>query len=554
MSKALFFNALEDATSPTGYDKNYTADDISDFLSMVCDTGVVKTNTVSNEPQGLKVVAASGMVIHINAGKAAIKGKSFINDALASFTVAVNGTSANRYDYVVIKYDNNVSVRDITLELRTGTSTIPTVADLTRTEKVYELMLAYITVAPSAGSIAQTNITDTRGDTEFCPWFTAVKGYDDYYDAIIQPHEHNRTLASASVTVVTDLPSSLYNDRYSLIEVYTNGIREPESAYTASVSGGYIVITFTTQKAAGAKITVKLDNFIDGEGLTTALAQYAQLVQDVADLNTGSEFNYICNGVNDNVLISNLVKTFYSVNDYKSLKLNIIGTIGMTAAATGTGTTANPFGWFDFTKQVTTNRVATVDFSNASAINPTIANGTSNNIFRAEEIKIIGANVVASNQETNTSIRGFSSSSGRIYAENCRFWLTGYTGCVVAYTGTFVNCRASITNTTGNSYCFQTATTGLTRLYNGEYYAYTGDSGNVSAVIGQSGTDAVTIMYGVNAPTSARSGYYQTNSIYQVSGGGMINCTDLISALPASVISGLNNTRGTIEKSKPNLL
>lgn len=554
MGKGLFFNALPDATKPNGYDRNYNADDISNWLSIVWENGVCKTNTIGNEPQGLKVVASSGMTINVNAGFAAIKGKAFINQAIESFTVAANGTTSTRYDYIVIKYDNNISVRDIKLELRTGNASRPTVANLTRTASIYELMLAYIAVAPSATSIAQSNITDTRGEIDVCPWFTAIKGYEDYYDAVMQQHESTVTLTSATTTVTTNILSRLYNSRYSLIDVYTNGLREPETAYTVSASGSYIVVTFKVAKASGTLVTVILNNFIDGEGMQTALTQYTQLVQDVADLKASGEFDYICNGVNDNVLISNIVKTFYSTNDYKSLKLNVIGNIGMTAAATGTGTTANPYGWFDFTKQVTTNRVATVDFSNASAITPTIASGTVNNIFRAEEVKIIGANIVASNQDTNTSIRGFSSNSGRIYAENCRFWLTGYSGCVVAYTGTFVNCRASVTNASGNSYCFQTATTGLTRLYNGEYYAYTGVNGSVSAIVGQSGTDAVTVLYGVSAPTAARSGYYQTNAIYQVSGGGMISCTDLISALTLSVISGISNVRGTIAKSKPNLL
>lgn len=554
MSKALFFNALPDEESATGYDRNYSADDLSDFLSIVCDTGVVKTNTVNAEAQGLKVVAAGGMAIDVSAGKAVIKGKGFINSLLERLTIAANGAAVNRYDYVVIKFDNNISVRNITLELRTGTSYIPTVASLTRNEKVYELMLAYITVAPSATSITQTNITDTRGNTELCPWFTAVKGYDGYYDAIIQPHESTVTLGSITNTVITDLPSKLYNEHYSLIEVYTNGIKEPESAFTASVSGGYVVITFTAQKAAQTKVTVILNNFIDGEGMATALAQYTQLVQDVANLKTGNEFNYVCNGTNDNILISNLIKAFYSLNDYKNLKLNIIGNIGMSQVASGTGTSANPYVWFDFTKQVTTNRVATVDFSNAGAITPTIANGKVYNIFKAEEIKIIGANVIASNTETNTTVKVFSSTSGRIYAENCRFWLTCYIDSLIAHTGTFVNCRGSVTNVTSNSYCFLTASSGMVRIYNGEYYAYTGNANTRSAVVGQSGADAVTIMYGVNAPTSERSGFYQTNAIYQVTGGGMISCTDLISALPLNVISGANNTRGTIAKSKAGLM
>lgn len=554
MSKALFFNAIRNASSSTGYDRNYNADDLSDWLSMVCENGVVKTNTVNNEPRGLKVVAANGMTVGVNAGKAAIKGKAFINETLEQFTITANGTAANRYDYIVVKFDNTVSVRDIKLELRTGTSSIPSVQNLTRSDKIYELMLAYIAVAPSVTSITQANITDTRGNAELCPWFTAVKGYEEYYDAIVETHESTVTLTSITNTVVTDLPSSLYNAKYSLIEVYTNGIKEPKTAFTASVSGGYVVITFTAQKAVGTKITAILNNFIDGEGMATALAQYTQLVKDVADLKGSGEFNYICNGVNDNILISNLVRSFYSVNDYKSLKLNIIGNIGMSAAYSGTGTSANPYAWFDFTKQVDTNRVATVDFTNADAINPVIAAGTVNYIFRAEEIKVIGANVIASNINTNTTVKVFSSSSGRIYAESCRFWLTCYTASVIAHTGTFVNCRASVTNATSNSYCFLTSSAALLRLYGGEYYAYTGDTSALSAVVGQSGADAVSILYGVNAPTSTRSNYYQTNSIYQATGGGIINCTDLISALPLTVRDGISNIRGTIAKSKAGLM
>lgn len=554
MSKALFFNALPDTTSQTGYDRNYNADDLSDFLSMVCDTGVVKTNTEGDNPQGLKVVATSGMVVNVKTGKASIKGKAFINDTLEAFTVAANGTGANRYDYIVLKYDNNVSVRNIKLELRTGTSSIPTAAVLANTEKVKELMLAYIRVAPSATSITQGVITDTRGNASLCPWFTAVKGYDDYYDAIVQTHESTKTLTSISNTVITDLPSSLYNGKYSLIDVYTNGIKEPKTAFSASVSGGYIVITFTAQKAVGTKITVILNNFIDGEGMATALTQYTQLVQDVADLNNGNEFNYVCNGVNDNVLISNIVRSFFSVNDYKRLKLNIIGNVGMSAPAVGTGETTNPYSWFNFTKQVETSRLLTLDFTNASGINPTLTDGTSNYIFRGEDINIIGASVIVSNTTANTNVKVFGTTSGRIYAEHCRFWVTAYNNSLIASTGTFVNCRGSVANAASNSYCFNTASGGILRLYGGEWYAYTGDSGLISGIIGQSGADAVSILYGVNAPQVARSGYTQKYSIYQTASGGMVNCTDLISVLPLEVKTGISNIRGTISKNKPNLM
>lgn len=549
MSKALFFNALPDATSSTGYDRNYNADDLSDFMSIVCDTGVVKTNTVDAEAQGLKVVAASGMAVNVNAGKAVIKGKAFINDALANFTVAANGTAANRYDLVVVKFDNNISARNITIEVRTGTSYIPTVASLTRNDKIYELMLAYITVAPSATSITQTNIQDTRGDTELCPWFTAVKGYDEYYDAIIQRHEDTKTMPSISNTVITNLPSKLYNERYSLIEVYTNGIKEPEGAFTASVSGGYVVITFTAQKAAETKITVILNNFIDGEGMTTALAQYTQLVQDVADLKANGDFNYVCNGVNDNILISNLYNSIIASKDSVGgkYKINIIGNIGFTSPAQGTGIAANPYKWFGFNYS---NATVILDFANCAALNIPIANGTSNVIFGGENVTVKNAYVIADNIAADTAIVVFSGVSGFNNAENCSFRIYAYKDSCIAYHGTFTNCDGVVANSINNSYCFTPNTNGLIRLEGGEYRAYTKDNNVACAILGQGATDAVSILRGVNASAETRIGYYQKNAILQLSGGGVVNCTDLITTLPVSVISGISNVVGTINKNK----
>lgn len=537
MSKALFFNALPDENNETGYDRNYNADDLSDFLSIVCDTGVVKTNTVDAEPQGLKVVEASGRVINVNAGKAVIKGKAFINDAIESFTVTANGTAANRYDMVVVRFDNNISARNITIQLRTGTSNIPTVSSLTRTDKIYELMLAYITVAPSVNNLVQTNITDTRGNAELCPWFTAVKGYDEYYDAIIQKHESTVTLSSITNTVITDLPSKLYNERYSLIEVYTNGIKEPEGAFAASVSAGYLVITFTAQKAVGTKITVILNNFIDGEGIPTVLAQYTELVKTVATLQTAGGGNYICNGVNDNVVICELVKS--RLNDSEAqgaVRLNIIGNIGFAAPVSGTGTTINPYAWFNF--DVSTSRKVILDFTQAKILTPAVTNGTTNIIFKtAINLTVIGASVVVINNTTDTTVKAFDGE--KVTAENCSFVIDTYKDSHIATRGTFNNCRGEITNTINNSFCFNNK--GVLRINGGTYYAYCG-SGYISAIMGQTIDYTVCLMYGVEAPTAAKSGYAQNYSVYAT--GGQIDCTALMSRL--AVTKKYGEIRNTI--------
>lgn len=546
MSKALFFNALPDTTSATGYDRNYNADDLSDFLSIVCDTGVVKTNNdASGNPQGLKVVAQNGRTVSVLAGKAVIRGKAFINDAAVSLEIEANGSASTRYDSIVVRFDNNISARTISLAVVKGTSTPPTSA--VDTERVKELVLAIVSVEPSASTVS---VTDKRGDATLCPWFTAVKGYDEYYDAIVERHES--TVTYVSNPVVTTLPSSLYNAKYSLIEVYTNGIKEPRTAFTASVSAGYVNIAFTSAKAVGAKITVILSTFIDGEGMATALAQYTQLLADVADLKAAGEYNYICNGVNDNILISNLVKAYLNGGtDYGSMKLNVIGNIGMSAPARGTGASTNPYGWFDFA--VSSARFVTIDFSRCGQISPPIASGSQTYIFYTANATIIGATVTATNTATDTVIRINDAGSGAVKFENCRFYITSYKNGLIGLHGTYTNCRGSVANAIENSYCFMPSSYGVVKIIGGEYYAYTGDANKQSAIIGQSGADAVSILYGVSAPTLARGGFYQTNSLLQWAGGGIVCSTDLISELPMIVVAGISNIRGTVAKSKTNV-
>lgn len=550
--KSLFFNAFEDETSETGYDRNYNADDISDWQAAFFDTGVIKTDVEESEPQGLKVVAAGGLNVNVKVGRAAIKGKGYINTTLKSLS-AETGESNARYDMIVLRYNNVQNTastsRKISIEYKKGTSEVPTVASLQRDNNVYELLLAYLYIGANSSTIGL--IYDKRGDKDLCPWFTPVKGYEDYYDAIIQHYESVVNMETSGTTVITKLSSKLYNEKYSLIEVYTNGIKEPQNAYTIGLSGDYIVITFTAQKAAGAKITVNLDNFIDGEGMSTALTQYTQLLADVANLKASGEYDYICNGVNDNVLIGNIVRTYLEGGtDYGTMKLNVIGNIGMTAAAYGDGSSASPYAWFNF--NIGSNRNAIVDFTRCGQIAPTITDGTYNNIFHSNnDIHIIGANVVASNTAASTIIRIIGTTSGVVKFENCRFYITAYQDSVIAYRGTFINCRGSVANIINNSYCFLPASNSVVKLFGGEYYAYTGDSAKKSAIVGQSGAEAVSILYGVSAPTSAMSGFYQTNSILQFAGGGIVNCTDLISELPIVVVSG--SSRGTIAKSKTNV-
>ncbi len=549
MQKGLFFNAFPDASSVTGYDRNYNGDDLSNWFSIVCDTGVLKG--------GLAVTAGTGLSVSVAAGKATIRGKGYINDATVSLSFATAPTGTNpRYDMIVLRLDNTQtqSGRRTYLAVKTGTSSIPTAASLEDTASVKELLLAYVAVQPNATSISQSNITDCRGTT-LCPWFTAVKGYDDYYDAIVQQFNYNVTLSSAGTVVITNLPSSLYNNKYSLVEVYCNGLKEENTDYTVGTSGGYITITFTAQKTAGAQISVVLNNFIDGEGLATAIGSYNEWVQDVEDLKTAvGEYTYVCNGLNDNVNISNIVNTYIAGGtDYGSMKLKIVGNFGCkngtqyVVPVGGSGTSADPYKIFKFNSG---NRRVTLDFSCCSEVSVPIS-GVYCTIFDGQ-IYIENLNLVTSGTTAGTVICVFKNNGGEdVRCTNCRFWVNGYQNSRIAYGGVFENCRGSISNVTGNTYCFEPSAD-ILRVTGGEYIAYTGQSTAKSAVVGQSQANAVSILYGVNMPVIARTGFYQTNSILQYSGGGQVRATDLITTLTDVIASG--TIRNTIAINKPNSL
>lgn len=553
--KYFFFNSmvrdeLKTEKNPNGFDRLINADDISDWQGSFFDTGVVKG--------GLSITPVGGMVVNVNIGRAAINGKGYVNTTVKPITIA-QADATLRYDMIVLRYNNVQSTADtsrkITAEYVKGTNAVPTVNSLTRNATVYELLLGYVVVGANATSIS--TVFDTRGDKELCPYFTPVKGYDDYYDAIVQKHEYNVTLPSANTTVITNLASSLYNSKYSLVEVYTNGLKEPETAYTVSLSGGYINITFTAQKSAGAKISVILSNFLDGEGMSTALAQYTQLVQDVAKFRIANEFNYICNGKNDNVVISEIAQAFASDTTLPTnaqLTINVYGKLGITAAYGGYGNAFDSYRWFDIGTPSGSNKRIIVDFSHCDIINVPLKGATTSTIFAGDNVFVKNARLVANCNENACSNYIFSSAIGEIKAENCYFESLVTNAASLSSNGTFINCEAYLSSTTSNAHCFSiTSSSKPVIVIGGRYRAYTASSAsNITSALAyssSSASEASIVLYGVNIPTVARSGYYQKHAV--LINGGYIASVGLITALPITVASSVNSSiTGTIPLSK----
>lgn len=550
-----FFNAVY---SNGVYDRKYNANDYSDNLAVVISNGVLRS-----DGDDLRVTA-NGMVVSVAAGRAWINGKFYFNDAPLSFAAATAPAGGSRWDRVVLRLNTEVGVRSIALQYVQGTAaSTPTKPAPVRSGGIYDLVLADVYVGTNATSVA---VTDTRADVNLCGWVYSTSGDKSFFASLDNSFaawfaEKRDTLASttlfkrynwrtvletASQTAIFSIPQ--YDAETCFLEVFVNGILKTETA-EYSINGS--VITFGASLIAGTEIEVKCYKSIDGTGIMSVADEITQLQNTVATLANTNDYTYICNGLDDNVKLSQIAQEWLDGGtDYASKTIRVYGTFGATAPYGGDGTSTSPYRWISVGGTTAKNRRITFDFSNCGQLSFPIAAGTYNAIFYGVDANIVGANVVVNQTGAGTQVAVFSNISAKAYAERCRFWLTCYHNSVVGYYGTFNDCRASIANTTNNSYCFLPYSSALLRINGGEYYAYSGSSTAQSAVVGQSAADAVSILYGVSAPTSERAGYYQSNSVLQWAGGGILSCTDLVSALPMIVVAGISNIRGTIAKSK----
>ena len=560
MQHSGFFNALfVDGV----HDRKYNANDYSDNLAVVIGNGVLRS---ANDDLR---VTASGMITTVAAGRAWINGHYYYNDAPLSFAAATAPTGGTRYDRILLRLNTDISARSIELVYRQGTAAnSPVKPAPVREGNIYELVLADIFIGTNATSVV---VTDTRADNTLCGWVYSTSGDNSFFKSLDNAFgdwfaEKKNTLASVTLfkryewRTVTESAGNVftfnvpqYDPETCFIEVYVNGMLESNgSDYTLNGN----IITFAGTLIAGTEIEVKVFKSIDGTGIMSVADEITELQNALAALNTTDEYTYICNGVDDNIKISQLAQAYLDGgDDYGSKKINVCGTFGASAPFAGNGTSASFYRWISVGGQTLKNRKLIFDFTNCSQIELPITAGTLNTIFFGVNAHIIGANVIANQTGNGTVIRVFSDSASLVaIAEHCRFWLNGNNSTYIARSGTYKNCRASVSNIVGDSYCFYPNTYALLRVDGGEYYSYIGNTTGKSAIVFQESTDAVSILFAVNAPTVARSGYYQTNSLIQQTGGGVVSCTDLISTLPLSVISGASNIRGTIAKNKAGLM
>lgn len=541
--KSGFFNALLNAGV---YDRTYNADDYSDNLAVIIGNGVLRS-----ENDDLKVTA-SGLNLTVAAGRGWINGKYFFNDSAFPLPAITPPTGGARIDRVVLRLNNTLAVRSISIQYLTGTAaTSPVAPAITRSSEIYDLVLADVSVSAGASSVT---ITDQRSNADLCGWVYSTSGDNSFFETLdnsfqawfenvkdtlssvtlFKRYTWGTTLAAATDSVQFNIPQ--YDAETCFYEVYVNGFLT--NAYSQGSASD--VIDFDEQLLAGASVIVNVYKSIDGTGIESVADEITQLQNQYATLSGVSKFVYKCTGSNDNVSLSQIAQAFYNGsyttssltaaaaaflsalggNTYLAslaadakLTIEVVGKCGVGAAAYGSGTTQSRYRYFNFGAQPgTSEKTLVFDFAKCDTINIDFAANTSNIVFYSTDLQIKNCKLSINETSSNVNIQAFAgSNSGRFRVENCDVDILTTGDVKIAANGEFYGCNFKGASTAGHVLIFCPDSNYLIRVIGGTFYAYCKASGKTPAIFYTYGTEtnAVVIAQNISCPTVAKTGYFQ---------------------------------------------
>lgn len=457
-----FFNAVQ-STDEEGnivYDRTYYASDFNKYLNRVVSNGVFATPS-----NNLQVLASSGMEVIIKTGGGRIDGAWLENDSDFTITLDEADVILNRIDRIVMQLNYSDRTFDIVYKVGELASN-PVAPSLIRTEQIIEYSLARIYVAKGTTTITQSMITDTRpledecgliatmGEMESNNYFIQMQDYienyistksseyetweetmeaafDSWFESIKEDvrtttlyREYSSVYASTKegqqdITIPATI--NYQNNGLDVLNVFINGMRLLKDVeYTISSDGTSIHLT-TPLDVIGTDIEFVNKKSIDGTAAESVVVQVEALEEKVNSLQC-----YTCTGINDNVLLSDMVKTFLDgtgsfagVAGTAQLKINVNGTIGISELIDDQII-------FDFVSSTSSPRRVIVDFANATIPKINIASYSSSIIvgFNMDSNVIVeNANLYMNDADLESTATIYGVHGG--IARNCRINLDG---------------------------------------------------------------------------------------------------------------------------------
>ncbi len=165
--KSFPFDSMDVLNEQSGQmepDREYLAEVFRKYFAKFLSTGVYFGHYKNYGENSMKVVSDVGLSIKIKKGAGIIQGADFENEDDRLLTLE-RPASGNRVDRIVVQFNASLDARKTILTVKQGNGTTP--AELTRTENVYEICIAEVTVK-STSNITAEDIVDKRTDTELC--------------------------------------------------------------------------------------------------------------------------------------------------------------------------------------------------------------------------------------------------------------------------------------------------------------------------------------------------------------------------------------------------
>lgn len=169
---------------PGGYDRATIAQAFGRYLGNGYVPGYLNRLAVTQH-------TAPNMSVNIDTGGSIIEGYWHDNDASVNLTIDAADPSNPRIDLIVARLTTTGSPGSIELAVHKGTAATPAVApSRTWASPIYEIVLAYVSVAAGTTAITTAMITDKRGDQTLCgaarPY---AVGKNAYWDVIMNGYK-----------------------------------------------------------------------------------------------------------------------------------------------------------------------------------------------------------------------------------------------------------------------------------------------------------------------------------------------------------------------------
>lgn len=190
MENSLFWDAQENEEGVL--DRVYNSDDFAAMFSGFWGDGLIPNISTALLVEPIE----NSFAVVVNPGDAFIKGRFYQNTEDKQFTLTT-GNGEERIDYIALRFD--YEHRRVYLKYLEGAEGqgSPTYS---RTDTLYDLLLAKITIPANAQYLTDEMVDDLRG-TELCPWVNLRFDLDAIVDSFESWYQSIRDLLDDNVAV-----------------------------------------------------------------------------------------------------------------------------------------------------------------------------------------------------------------------------------------------------------------------------------------------------------------------------------------------------------------